>query len=763
MSTMNSTRSRPHVAGRIRIPSSLESRRTMTVEEADEKWRSLEGAIQQIRSCRKGELFFQALYTIVYNISQSKYGDFLYAKLKEYFLRCSEEAAARLKSVPNEAFLQQFHDLWVSEMETLKLIKDIFMYFDKHYIPKAEEGRLESFALGMSTFREVLLGTRSPSLARMQDIILDVIRKDRNDEHTPEKMLLRGIISMLLTLGKKRCYEELFEKRFLEESSRFFRQEAAVMFDGQSTIIDFLRKVQKFLQREKSFVLSCLSETTAPKINDLIVEQMICTYQRDILMDEKSGFVACLAEGKLEDLSLMYDMLTRVEYARARMVDIFGRQVKDHGMHVLSDEQCEQDPVYFVEAMISLRKHYLNIVFGAFRVDMYNQKDADAGYAVSTDEDFLYALRQAMDEVLKQFPKAAEYLSIYLDQKLRRGRNQSAEHEYEELFENCVQLFRSLPDKDVFERYHKSHLANRLLSGKSNEYSEQSFLSKLKELCGNSFTHKMEGMFHDLTISKDLSKTFKQQMIRQKTPLSTDFTVQVLTTGHWPSMEASSVSLPESLTSMVTSFGQFYCHKHSGRLLSWRLGMGSADVRLRGEEGTFDLDVTTIQMCILLCFNRQSSYTIKNLCDILNVKKDVLGRNLLTLCFKGKSHARVLIKEPHSTRVNSRDIVTFNPGFRTRGLKRVKFTTVARKESKEEKQVTMVAVQEDRKWEIDAALVRVMKQVRRCDHSDLIGRTTELLRHRFVPDPKDVKKRIESLIDRDFLSRDGAMAYFYVA
>ena len=36
-------------------------------------------------------------------------------------------------------------------------------------------------------------------------------------------------------------------------------------------------------------------------------------------------------------------------------------------------------------------------------------------------------------------------------------------------------------------------------------------------------------------------------------------------------------------------------------------------------------------------------------------------------------------------------------------------------------------------------------------------------RHRFVPDPKDVKKRIESLIDRDFLSRDGAMAYFYVA
>ena len=99
-------------------------------------------------------------------------------------------------------------------------VSDLSPTQDKHYIPKAEEGRLESFALGMSTFREVLLGTRSPSLARMQDIILDVIRKDRNDEHTPEKMLLRGIISMLLTLGKKRCYEELFEKRCFLLSSR---------------------------------------------------------------------------------------------------------------------------------------------------------------------------------------------------------------------------------------------------------------------------------------------------------------------------------------------------------------------------------------------------------------------------------------------------------------------------------------------------------------------------------------------------------------
>ena len=57
---------------------------------------------------------------------------------------------------------------------------------------------------------------------------------------------------------------------------------------------------------------------------------------------------------------------------------------------------------------------------------------------------------------------------------------QSSEHEWEGLFEDCVHLFRCLRDKDMFEHYHKDHLARRLLSGRANQYAEQLFLGKLK-------------------------------------------------------------------------------------------------------------------------------------------------------------------------------------------------------------------------------------------------------------------------------------------
>ena len=53
-------------------------------------------------------------------------------------------------------------------------------------------------------------------------------------------------------------------------------------------------------------------------------------------------------------------------------------------------------------------------------------------------------------------------------------------------------------------------LAKRLLLGKSASVdAEKSMLSKLKAECGPNFTGKLEGMFKDMELSKDLMLTFK--------------------------------------------------------------------------------------------------------------------------------------------------------------------------------------------------------------------------------------------------------------
>lgn len=56
--------------------------------------------------------------------------------------------------------------------------------------------------------------------------------------------------------------------------------------------------------------------------------------------------------------------------------------------------------------------------------------------------------------------------------------------------------------------------------------------------------------------------------------------------------------------------------------------------------------------------------------------------------------------------------------------------------------------------QIEAAIVRIMKARRVLDHNSMIAEVTQQLASRFLPSPTIIKKRIESLIEREFLERD---------
>ena len=78
-------------------------------------------------------------------------------------------------------------------------------------------------------------------------------------------------------------------------------------------------------------------------------------------------------------------------------------------------------------------------------------------------------------------------------------------------FEALLLLLSLSSGKDVFEAFYKKDLAKRLLVGKSASVdAEKSMLSKLKQECGAAFTSKLEGMFKDMELSKDVLVHFKQ-------------------------------------------------------------------------------------------------------------------------------------------------------------------------------------------------------------------------------------------------------------
>lgn len=228
--------------------------------------------------------------------------------------------------------------------------------------------------------------------------------------------------------------------------------------------------------------------------------------------------------------------------------------------------------------------------------------------------------------------------------------------------------------------------------------------------------------------------------------------VQVLTTGSWPTQPGAKCTLPPEILEQCDKFKNFYLSTHTGRRLSWQTNMGTADLRATFAHSKHELNVSTYQMCILLLFNNADSLTYQEIQGATEIPVADLKRNLQSLaCVKGRN---VLRKEPVGKDVDEDDVFHFNEKF-TNKLHKIKIGTVsAQKESEPEKQETRQKVEEDRKPQIEAAIVRIMKSRRLLDHNNIISEVTKQLQSRFLPNPAVIKKRIESLIEREFLERD---------
>ena len=85
--------------------------------------------------------------------------------------------------------------------------------------------------------------------------------------------------------------------------------------------------------------------------------------------------------------------------------------------------------------------------------------------------------------------------------------------------------------------------------------------------------------------------------------------------------------------------------------------------------------------------------------------------------------------------------------------------------SVDEKKKVIEDVDKDRRYAIDAALVRVMKARKSLKHQELVLEAVHQLSRMFKPDFKMIKKRIEDLIQREYIERDkdSPNIYNYVA
>lgn len=700
-------------------------------------WSVLAHAIKEIYNHNASGLSFEELYRNAYNMVLHKYGEKLYSGLVQTMSGHLKDIAKSIEAAQGDLFLEELNRRWADHNKALQMIRDILMYMDRTYV--TTNNKIPVHELGLNLWRDIVVHSGNMQ-TRLLNTLLELILRERTGD-VINRGLMRNITKMFSDLGSY-VYQEDFEKPFLDASASFYRAESQQYIEC-SDCGEYLKKAEERLNEEIERVSHYLNPKTETKITKVVEKEMIANHMHRLVHMDNSGLVSMLIDDKYEDLQRLYFLFRRVPDGLTTIRDVMTSHLRETGKQLVIDPERLRDPVDFVQRLLDERDKHDKIISLAF----------------NNDKTFQNALNSSFEYFINLTNRSPEFISLYVDDKLRKGLKGVSEEDVEVVLDKVMMLFRYLQEKDVFEKYYKQHLAKRLLSQKSvSDDAERSLIVKLKTECGYQFTSKLEGMFTDMKTSQDTTQGFyaSQPDLGDGPTL----VVHVLTTGSWPTQPSPVCNLPHEILAVCEKFKTYYLGTHTGRRLSWQTNMGTADLKATFDKGRkHELIVSTYQMCILMLFNSSDMLTYKEIEQATEIPSSDLKRCLQSLaCAKGK---HVLRKEPMSKDIAETDAFYFNENF-TSKLYKVKIGTVtAQKESEPEKQETRQKVEEDRKPQIEAAIVRIMKSRRVLDHNNIVAEVTKQLQSRFLPNPVVIKKRIESLIEREFLERDKADRKLY--
>uniref|UniRef100_A0A670Z609 Cullin family profile domain-containing protein n=1 Tax=Pseudonaja textilis TaxID=8673 RepID=A0A670Z609_PSETE len=657
----------------------------------DETWQKLKEAVEAIQNSTSIKYNLEELYQAVENLCSYKISANLYKQLRQI---CEDHIKDSLDSV---LFLKKIDKCWQDHCRQMIMIRSIFLFLDRTYV--LQNSMLPSiWDMGLELFRTHIISDQKVQNKTIDGILL-LIERERNGEAI-DRSLLRSLLSMLSDL---QIYQDSFEHRFLEETNRLYAAEGQRLMQERE-VPEYLHHVNKRLEEEADRIITYLDQSTQKPLIATVEKQLLGEHLTSIL---QKGLNHLLDENRIQDLSLLYQLFSRVKNGVQALLQQWIEYIKAFGSTIVINPEKDKTMVQELLDFKDKVDHIIDICF------LKNEK-------------FVNAMKEAFETFINKRPnKPAELIAKYVDSKLRAGNKEATDEELEKMLDKIMIIFRFIYGKDVFEAFYKKDLAKRLLVGKSASVdAEKSMLSKLK--------HGKVFFFN----APSTNVAHVNLCLEKKKHLRID-----------------------KMVKLQEIFKTFYLGKHSGRKLQWQSTLGHCVLKAEFKEGKKELQVSLFQTLVLLMFNEGEEFSLEEIKQATGIEDGELRRTLQSLAC-GK--ARVLAKGPKGKDVEDGDKFTCNDDFRHK-LFRIKINQIQMKETVEEQASTTERVFQDRQYQIDAAIVRIMKMRKTLTHNLLVSEVYNQLK--FPVKPADLKKRIESLIDRDYMERDkeNPNQYNYIA
>ncbi|XP_059648642.1 cullin-1-like [Cornus florida] len=652
--------------------------------------------------------------------------------------------------------LRELVQRWSNHKIMVRWLSQFFRYLDRYFIARRSLPTLNE--VGLTCFRDLVYLELN---GKVRDAVISLIDHEREGEQI-DRALLKNVLDIFVEIGMGQMdyYENDFEAALLEDTAAYYSRKASNWI-LEDSCTDYILKAEECLRREKDRVSHYLHSSSELKLLEVcsdswpdymlkkVQHELLSVYATQVLEKAHSGCHALLRDDKVDDLSRMYRLFSKLPRGLEPVSSTFKQHVTAEGTTLVkqaedaaSNKKADKKDVVglqeqvFVRKVIELHDKYLTYVNDCFMNHTL----------------FHEALKEAFEVFCNKGvagSSSSELLATFCDNILKKGGSEKLSDEaIEETLEKVVKLLAYICDKDLFAEFYRKKLARRLLWDKSaNDEHERSILTKLKQQCGGQLTSKMEGMVTDLTLARENQSNFEEYLSNNANANpGIDLTVTVLTTGFWPSYKSFDLNLPEEMVKCVEVFEEFYQTKTKHRKLTWIFSLGSCNINGKFDTKTIEMIMTTYQASVLLLFNGSDRLSYQEIVTQLNLTDDDVVRLLHSLsCAKYK----ILNKEPNNKTISPTDYFEFNSKF-TDKMRRIKIPLPP----VDEKKKVIEDVDKDRRYAIDACIVRIMKSRKVLGHQQLVMECVEQLSRMFKPDFKAIKKRIEYLITRDYLERD---------
>ncbi|KAF9527571.1 Cullin [Crepidotus variabilis] len=720
---------------------------------------------------------YMSLYTVAYNYCTASkmhghdsvglagrsganlMGSDLYNNLIRYFVTHLKGLREETDTLQDEALLRYYAGEWSRYTTGANYINRLFTYLNRHWVKRErDEGRkgvYPVYTLALVQWKNNLFIPIQQKQTKLAGAILRLIEDQRNGD-VIDQGLVKKVVDSFVSLGlddtdtNKACleiYKEHFELPFLDATERHYKHESET-FLASNSISDYLKKAEERLREEEDRVERYLNtQTRKPLISKC--EHVLIREHAQLMWDSFQGL---LDFDKDEDLQRMYALLSRIPEGLEPLRKKFEEHVKKAGLAAVAKLIGEGeaamdavDPKAYVDALLQVHKKNSETVNRSFK--------GEAGFVASLDKacrDFVN--RNAATGLSNS--KSPELIAKHADLLLRKNNKLSEEDDLENALNRVMILFKYIEDKDVFQTFYTTKLSKRLIHGVSaSDESEASMISKLKEACGFEYTNKLQRMFTDMSLSKDLTDAFKTRLEQNHEDIDIGFGIMVLGTNFWPLNPPNhEFVIPSEILPTYDRFQKYYQTKHSGRKLTWLWNYSKNELRTNYLNQKYILMTSSYQMAVLLQYNINDTLSLADLGAATSIPKDLLVQ-VLGLLVK----AKILVNEESEQ-------YDLNPGFKSKKI-RVNLNLPIKAETKAESKEVLKTVDEDRKYVIQATIVRVMKARKTMKNQALIQEVISQISQRFAPKIPDIKKAIDTLLEKEYIERvEGAKDTFaYVA